>query len=432
MNIKVKNVVEECRRIGIKTDLKEVIPLTIPDEKNASLLYNEIFKIMEEMSKKEKEKSFYAWDLILKGEKDLKKEEIEKGKEEIKILKKIIESDECKNIFKLVEKAVNMPCRFNVEYEKGVQAVVLPHLDKLRKLARYICAKIYFCLKDRKYDEAIKFTKIGLKISDSLKDEPILVSQSMRLAIDNIIMKQGINLILNERNVKISENEYKEILAILDKKEIDMKKILNGEMLILATIFSNLDTYLSFSFSPIYSSYWSKKFFKIIDGEFWPIVKNEYVSYLIHFSNIIEFSDKPYYLTKGEIKNLEENINNYLENLTGKVYIFIRPKYIYSILPPPRFFIQKEKYSAYLDTLKIAIGLKIYKQKYGKYPEKLDSLIPEILPSLPCDPFTGKGFIYRTEKDGFLIYSLGENEKDDNGILDPKTNKDDIGWKLEI
>ena len=94
--------------------------------------------------------------------------------------------------------------------------------------------------------------------------------------------------------------------------------------------------------------------------------------------------------------------------------------------------VQGTNYSAYIDTFKIAIGLKIYKERYGKYPEKIQLLTPEILTSLPYDPFTGKEFIYKKEKDGVLIYSLGENEKDDNGIFDRKTNKDDIGWKLEI
>jgi len=105
----------------------------------------------------------------------------------------------------------------------------------------------------------------------------------------------------------------------------------------------------------------------------------------------------------------------------------------YTLVPALEEFLrQQARYTPYIDTFKIMVGLKIYKQKYGKYPEKLQLLTPEILPFLPVDPFTGKEFIYRIEKNGFLIYSLGENEKDDNGIYNPKENKDDIGWKVEI
>jgi len=46
----------------------------------------------------------------------------------------------------------------------------------------------------------------------------------------------------------------------------------------------------------------------------------------------------------------------------------------------------------------------------------LDSLVPEFVPDVPFDPVDGQPLRYRPKADGtFLLYSIGENGKDDNG-----------------
>ena len=69
-----------------------------------------------------------------------------------------------------------------------------------------------------------------------------------------------------------------------------------------------------------------------------------------------------------------------------------------------------------------AIGLKRYQLKHGNYPPNLDSLVPEFLSVIPTDPVDGKPLNYRLKADGtFLLYSVGENGKDDGG--DPSLKK---------
>lgn len=51
----------------------------------------------------------------------------------------------------------------------------------------------------------------------------------------------------------------------------------------------------------------------------------------------------------------------------------------------------------------------------GRYPERLDKLVPNLLPELPTDPFSGKSFVYERRGDGYLLYGLGSNGIDDGG-----------------
>ena len=78
-----------------------------------------------------------------------------------------------------------------------------------------------------------------------------------------------------------------------------------------------------------------------------------------------------------------------------------------------------------------AIALKRYQLKYGNYPADLNSLVPEFLPSVPLDPVDGKPLCYRRNADGtFLLYSVGENGKDDGGnpSLEKGVESSNFNW----
>lgn len=68
-----------------------------------------------------------------------------------------------------------------------------------------------------------------------------------------------------------------------------------------------------------------------------------------------------------------------------------------------------------LELAQVATALAIYKLQHGQYPETLDALSPEILEKVPEDLFAAAPLTYRRTEDGYLLYSVGENEIDDNG-----------------
>ncbi len=69
-----------------------------------------------------------------------------------------------------------------------------------------------------------------------------------------------------------------------------------------------------------------------------------------------------------------------------------------------------------------AIALKRYQLKYKNYPQSLEAMVPEFIPTVPNDPVDGQPLRYRKDNQGtFLLYSVGENGKDDGG--DPSLEK---------
>jgi len=66
--------------------------------------------------------------------------------------------------------------------------------------------------------------------------------------------------------------------------------------------------------------------------------------------------------------------------------------------------------------LYILCALEIYKARHQKYPDSLSELAPSIIAQVPLDPFSDQMFIYKIDQDQkILLYSVGENLKDDGG-----------------
>jgi len=78
-------------------------------------------------------------------------------------------------------------------------------------------------------------------------------------------------------------------------------------------------------------------------------------------------------------------------------------------------YLKEATLEAMMLTTKAGLACKIYKNQTGHYPENLDALVPGLMDAVPIDPFNGKPLIYRLQDGGVLIYSVGSNEKDDEG-----------------
>ena len=83
--------------------------------------------------------------------------------------------------------------------------------------------------------------------------------------------------------------------------------------------------------------------------------------------------------------------------------------------------------------LHIAFALGAFKAEQGSYPKKLDALAPKYLAKVPNDLFNGKALTYRPAADGFLLYSVGVNGKDDGGrSSNDDPDADDLPVRLPL
>ena len=60
-------------------------------------------------------------------------------------------------------------------------------------------------------------------------------------------------------------------------------------------------------------------------------------------------------------------------------------------------------------------ALAAYRADEGKYPDRLDQLVPTYVDRVPEDRFSGAALVYRPKGKGYVLYSVGPNMQDDGG-----------------
>ena len=73
------------------------------------------------------------------------------------------------------------------------------------------------------------------------------------------------------------------------------------------------------------------------------------------------------------------------------------------------------------DATEVAIALTLWKRRHGQWPERLEQLVPDLLPAVPPDRADGKPLRYVVRDGQAVVYSIGQDRDDDGGrsTVDP-------------
>jgi hypothetical protein len=86
-----------------------------------------------------------------------------------------------------------------------------------------------------------------------------------------------------------------------------------------------------------------------------------------------------------------------------------------------QFLLQRDERASELRLMQVALAAVAYRVERGQYPDSLAELEAAGWDT-PLDPFSRQPLRYRREGDGFVVWGLGPNLKDDNGVeYDPQT-----------
>ncbi len=404
----LKRAIREAEEAGIKLKIEEIIPPPVPDKENAALIYQEAFVLIDKLKEKYKDE----WEYMPYESKNKVLEELT-VEQKNNITKLLLEDKDFVEFYSLIEEAVNSPkCRFDLNYEEG-PAMLLPHLQKMRRLAQLVAARTYILTEENRYKEAWESFLVGIKIGESLKDEPLLISQLVRIAL-NGIAAASFQPIISVSTEDISIKDYQNLISEIDRKENKLTKGLEADLAFEGTfVYKKL---LKGNVKELYGFLGPSEglgferlvlTFYCYPGR--PLLKQDYAFHARYLNESLNLSRLPYYQIKNKLSKLDKELEE----------VGWRGKYLLSAILIPalnRAQIRQAQDNARLDGLKLVCALKIYKKNNGYYPDSLAELVPSIIPELLLDEFTGENFIYRKQGKGFILYSLGPNEKDDDGI----------------
>jgi hypothetical protein len=157
-----------------------------------------------------------------------------------------------------------------------------------------------------------------------------------------------------------------------------------------------------------------------------PLFKSQVLWTMSHYPDLEKTSLRPYYEQRewfGKHVRKDGSVP-WDERLLGGLYPQLGS-----------LFMKEATVEAMMLATRSGLACKIYKNRTGHYPENLEALVPDILPEVPIDPFTGKPIVYKMQNGELLIYSLGSNQKDDGGRMTYQITKivmdkdDDWTWR---
>jgi len=341
----------------------------------------------------------------------------------------LIQSPEMQQLFTILAEASQKPgYNSNLKYEDG-PGMLLPNLGKIRQIARFLSIKAELAAQTGNTAEAFATILEGLKLVDLLKQEPVLVTQLVRIACDKIMIDC---LERMADKTDIPADQARDLIAELAQHTDSAPWIqaMDGERVGIGLwCFQTLWRSSFRDFNPLLSTEmniprwlgWGLKY------PYAPILKKDFTVYLKLISQVQDYYKAPYWETAKTIRNHPTNQQ-------------IPPYCIMTRLLLPgldKIATKNAEHDALIKVARAGLGLKLFKQKNGAYPDTLEKLTPEFLENIPVDPFTGKALIYRKADAGFTLYSLGPNQQDDNGTPKSTGKKAtgeepyDIVWKCE-
>ena len=385
----------------------QVIPPDVPDTENAALLYESAALLLKAQPAQEENLLEYLGNLSDK----FIKESLDPDK--LSEFKQLIGQDVVTQALSIVEQGTQRSsCRFDLNYDEGLN-MLLPHVSDLRNLTRILCAKASLEAKTGNPDTAWDLLLTQVKFADALRTEPVLISKLIRIAMIRLSCDTIKKLCeIAPPNVQQS-GDIQSLLKDLDDirpliHSIDAERILVGEWVFNLTkdemYTANLQ-YIGEDNTGLFPKL-------IIFGiTFKPLFLADHAAYLRFMHDGARFIERPYSPEQGKV--LEKGVQ--------------KKRYFLTSILTPAVFKVKEVHCRMIAQLRIAragLALLQYKQTKNAFPATLETLKLQNI----NDPFSDGPLLYKVEGQGFVLYSIGPDQKDNDGS--PRQKKQKTDWDI--
>jgi len=322
-------------------------------------------------------------------------------------------------------------CRFNISYDtENPVLIMLPHLSILQRVCNVLYLRALAKLASGQTDAAFDDVNFMFHLGDSLKDEPVLVSHLVRINNLNMAMQviwEGMaDRRWSDSQLQALQKRLQGFDFLADYKrtlQAERAGIGNGtiEYLIKA---SNQDAL--FAMVDGQASLLGRVVLGLFPRGWW---RMEQLNYNRVFDDLFfptfDAAAKRVY-PKVMVKNTEAFDNS----MESPFQIFCQHRVLARLLCPAlnACLLKFSNAQTMVDEAMIACALERCRLADRKSPDSLDVLAPRFIAKLPHDIITGEPLKYRRAGDGYVLYSIGWNEKDDGGVPGPKDDLRQGDW----
>ena len=329
-----------------------------------------------------------------------------------------------------LREAAKLPgSRFPLEYDNdNPAAILLPHLASLRICSQTLALRATAELQNDQSGKALDDVKLSLRLVESVRNEPLLISHLVRLAILQISVQPIYEGLAAHR---WSDAQLIALEAELAKLNYlaDYKLVMRGEMILFQ---HGLIDYLRHHPEKVITSFgvdaydseaprWQQSLCHLIPSGWFYQNELSCARLMVQFyipladTNRQTISPAMAHQADAAIESDRSHLNAYnvLENLLLPALSSAARKFAYA--------------QTSADLARTAITLERCRLAHGEFPEKLEALAPQFIKEVPHDVIGGQPLHYHRTADGkFILYSVGWNETDESGVVGLKKDSERI------
>jgi hypothetical protein len=426
---KLRQAYAALEKDGRPMTLAQLIPSQLKDTENAAPVYQAAILLLKSKSVKDskQERQTVFGELgnaalaILKGSSQAETDAA------FKTLRKWLQDPVVVQIFHEIEMATAKPCQYDLDYAKG-GALKLPHLSDNQWLLNILCAKSRLQAADGDAAGAWDTVICSFRLADASKNEPIAISQYCRIkhfaiCLDNLQQLARTSLPPPAQKMALDEmlekfDSSKSLVLCLDSQRLYVCEWVFTSFKEMTGILGICTMRGGPSKGPVKDCWTPHSPIGIFAIYASPLAKYDQAVYMDLYRRYTKVAEQSY--SPENLRQLEA-----FENSIPRCCFWSRGVSGFYILVE-RF----TQFRAQAVVTRAGLAILLYKQAKGTYPKSLeDAGLKDAI-----DPYSQKPLIYKLTEKGFLLYSIGENQKDDGGnnVVFQDGFPPDIAWIFQI
>ncbi|MBI2949173.1 MAG: hypothetical protein HYY23_16150 [Verrucomicrobia bacterium] len=305
-------------------------------------------------------------------------------------------------------------CRYLVDLNLGANTL-LPHLSQIKQLVQQLRNVAILHADEGRLELALQSYRDALAISQSIAQEPLLISQLVRIACV-AIAQSALEKILARHELTESQLEALST-ALRDAESLGRPSFtrgLAGERCLGVHAFRMPPSQFVRMMDPSAGRGPTFGFSVLLAlTKITGLRSRDFSFYRQIMQDWIDSSELPFPEALEKSKEAGLRLTTGLQGPSR----LLRP-FSGMLLPAMEKALAKEAAStALLRGAQTALAIERHRlQNHGQLPESLEALVPQLIASVPRDPFDGRPLRYKKLEKGYAVYSVGNNGKDDGGV----------------
>lgn len=257
-------------------------------------------------------------------------------------------------------------------------------LLEVRTLGNVLMASALLDLEAGRVDEAARQLSNGLAVSASMRNEPSLITQLIRVAIVNRQLGAVQRLVADHEPSRAALEGLAARLAE-NRDPLPMTVGMRGELTLINNTFAAVESGRTEAVAGRVPTLWSNGLFRRLGR---PLIRYQRAAYLERMAVILESQTGPRPRRPLPAQTHWPLFGEFIPGVTSGL---------------ERALLTGDDHDSELAAAETVVALRRYQLDHGEYPAELGALVPRYLPAVPIDPFTGKPPVYVKGETGFTL-----------------------------